>query len=55
LAKTVINELEISRVEILGTAQFHGSKKNITEYYNAIADDLYDINENTPMVLQLVA
>ena len=52
-AKDIINELEISRVEILGTAQFHGSKKNITEYYNAIADDLYDINENTPMVFNL--
>ena len=52
-AKDIINELEISRVEILGTAQFHGSKKNITEYYNVIADDLYDINENTPMVFNL--
>jgi cobaltochelatase CobT len=52
-AKDVINELEISRVEILGTAQFHGSKKNITEYYDVIADDLYDIYENTPMVFNL--
>ena len=52
-AKDIISELEISRVEILGSAQFYGSKKNITEYYNVIADELYDIHENPPMVFNL--
>ena len=52
-AKDIISELEISRVEILGSAQFYGSKKNITEYYNIIADELYDIHENPPMVFNL--
>ena len=52
-AKDIISELEISRVEILGSAQFYGSKKNITEYYNAISDELYDIHENPPMVFNL--
>ena len=31
-AKDIINELEISRVEMLGGSQFNGSKMNITEY-----------------------
>jgi cobaltochelatase CobT len=52
-AKDIISELEISRVEILGSAQFYGSKKNITEYYNVIAGELYDIHENPPMVFNL--
>jgi cobaltochelatase CobT len=52
-AKDIISELEISRIEILGSAQFYGSKKNITEYYNAISDELYDIHENPPMVFNL--
>ena len=52
-AKDIISELEISRIEILGSAQFYGSKKNITEYYNVIADELYDIHENPPMVFNL--
>ena len=52
-AKDIISELEISRVEILGSAQFYGSKKNINEYYNVIADELYDIHENPPMVFNL--
>ena len=52
-AKDIISELEISRVEILGSAQFYGSKKNITEYYNVIADELYDIHENPAMVFNL--
>ena len=52
-AKDIISELEISRVEILGSAQFYGSKKNVTEYYNAISDELYDIHENPPMVFNL--
>jgi cobaltochelatase CobT len=52
-AKDIISELEISRIEILGSAQFYGSKKNISEYYNAISDELYDIHENPPMVFNL--
>ena len=52
-AKDIINELEISRVEMLGGSQFYGSKMNITEYYNAIADDIYDFQENPSMVFNL--
>ena len=38
---------------MLGGNQFYGSKKNITEYYNAIADDIYDFQENPSMVFNL--
>ena len=33
-ARMIFNELEISRVELLGSAEYKGSQKNISEYLN---------------------
>ena len=33
-ARMIFNELEISRVELLGSSKYKGSKKNISEYLN---------------------
>ena len=41
-AKMIFNELEISRVELLGCKKYLGSKKNISEFTNARSDELED-------------
>ena len=41
-AKMIFNELEISRVELLGCEKYLGSKKNISEFTNARSDELED-------------
>ena len=41
-AKMIFNELEISRVELLGCKKYLGSKKNIAEFTNARSDELED-------------
>lgn len=52
-AKAIVNELEISRVEILGGKEYKGAKKNIAEYYKEFSEDIYDVDENTPLIFNL--
>ena len=53
IAQEIIDELEISRVEILGGRELKGAKKNISKYYNKISEDIYDFNEATPLIFNL--
>jgi cobalamin biosynthesis protein CobT len=53
IAQEIIDELEISRVEILGGRELKGAKKNISKYYNKISEDIYDINESKPLIFNL--
>ena len=41
-ARMIFNELEISRVELLGCKEFIGSVKNISNYLDAKSNDLED-------------
>ncbi|MGB1839161.1 MAG: cobaltochelatase CobT-related protein [Gammaproteobacteria bacterium] len=53
IAQEIIDELEIARVEILGGRELKGAKKNISKYYNKISEEIYDINESTPLIFNL--
>ena len=53
IAQEIIDELEISRVEILGGRELKGAKKNISKYYNKISEEIYDINESKPLIFNL--
>jgi cobaltochelatase CobT len=53
IAQEIIDELEISRVEILGGRELKGAKKNISKYYHKISEDIYDINESKPLIFNL--
>lgn len=41
-AKMIFNELEISRVELLGCREYKGCKKNISSFTNKLSGDLED-------------
>ena len=53
IAQEIISELEIARVEILGGRELKGARKNISKYYNKISEEIYDINESTPLIFNL--
>ena len=53
IAQEIIDELEISRVEILGGRELKGAKKNISKYYNKLSEDIYDIDESKPLIFNL--
>ena len=53
IAQEIIDELEIARVEILGGRELKGAKKNISKYYNKISEEIYDVNESTPLIFNL--
>ena len=42
-ARMIFNELEVSRVEILGSIEFKGSKKNLSDFLNQRSLDIDDI------------
>ena len=44
-ARMIFNELEISRVELIGSSEYIGSKKNISEYLNQKSLSLLSIND----------
>ena len=41
-ARMIFNELEIARVELLGSSKYFGSKRNISEYTNSRSNELED-------------
>ncbi len=41
-ARMIFNELEIARVELLGSSKYLGSEKNISEYTNSRSNELED-------------
>ena len=41
-ARMIFNELEISRIELLGSAKYKGSKKNISEYLDQRSSNIDD-------------
>ncbi len=41
-ARMIFNELEIARVELLGSAKYLGSERNISEYTNSRSNELED-------------
>ncbi len=41
-AKMIFNELEIARVELLGSSKYLGSERNISEYTNSRSNELED-------------
>jgi len=53
IAQDIIDELEISRVEILGGRDLKGAQKNISKYYSKISEDIFDFNEATPLIFNL--
>ena len=53
IAQEIIDELEISRVEILGGRELKGAKKNISKYYSKISEDIFDFKEATPLIFNL--
>ena len=53
IAQEIIDELEISRVEILGGRELKGAQKNISKYYSKISEDIFDFNETTPLIFNL--
>jgi cobaltochelatase CobT len=53
IAQEIIDELEIARVEILGGRELKGAKKNISKYYSKISEEIYNINESTPLIFNL--
>ena len=44
-ARMIFNELEISRVELLGSSEYEGSKKNISEYLNQKSLSMLSIDD----------
>jgi len=53
IAQEIIDELEISRVEILGGRELKGAKKNISKYYSKISEEIFDFSEATPLIFNL--
>ena len=53
MAQEIIDELEISRVEILGGRELKGAKKNISKYYSKISEEIFDFSEATPLIFNL--
>ena len=53
IAQEIIDELEISRVEILGGRELKGAQKNISKYYSKISEDIFDFNEAAPLIFNL--
>ena len=41
-ARMIFNELEIARVELLGSSKYLGSERNISEYTNSRSNELED-------------
>ena len=44
-ARMIFNELEISRVELIGSSEYIGSKKNISEYLNQKSLSIFSIDD----------
>ena len=44
-ARMIFNELEISRVELIGSSEYIGSKKNISEYLNQKSSSILSIDD----------
>jgi cobaltochelatase CobT len=53
IAQEIIDDLEISRVEILGGRELKGAKKNISKYYSKISEEIFDFSEATPLIFNL--
>ena len=53
IAQEIIDELEISRVEILGGRELKGAQKNISKYYSKMSEDIFNFNEAAPLIFNL--
>ena len=53
IAQDIIDELEISRVEILGGRELKGAQKNISKYYSKMSEDIFNFNEAAPLIFNL--